>query len=263
MTFALPKIDAEFDKWLAAQLQASPADPKDVDDFRYITFTELPPFTDEHKSLMRKVTTPAFISENEHITFTELPPLTDEDKSLMRKVMTPELFAKLKDVKSSKGYSLSNAMQAGVLRPHLGVGFTAGDEECFTLFKDIIYPIVQECFTLFKDMIYPIVEGWHKFDPATQEHTSDLDWSKISFTEEQAGKFASGGAGTFAEYVVSTRAGTFAERVVSTRAGKFAEYVVSTRVRAARNIAGLALPAGSSKEERLEVEKWGVKPLYI
>jgi hypothetical protein len=34
MTFALPKIDAEFDKWLAAQLQASPADPKDVDDFR-------------------------------------------------------------------------------------------------------------------------------------------------------------------------------------------------------------------------------------
>ena len=27
--------------------------------------------------------------------------------------MTPELFAKLKDVKSSKGYTLSNAMQAG------------------------------------------------------------------------------------------------------------------------------------------------------
>jgi len=27
--------------------------------------------------------------------------------------MTPELFAKLKDVKSSKGYTLSNGMQAG------------------------------------------------------------------------------------------------------------------------------------------------------
>ena len=44
-------------------------------------------------------------------------------------------------------------VQCGVLKPHLGVGFTAGDEECFELFKD---------------MIYPIVKGWHKFDPYTE-----------------------------------------------------------------------------------------------
>jgi len=35
----------------------------------------------------------------------------------------------------------------------------------------------------------------------------------------------------------------------------FAEYVKSTRVRAARNISGFSLPAGSSKEDRLAVEK--------
>jgi hypothetical protein len=79
-------------------------------------------------------------------------------------VLTPELFEKLKDVKSSRGYTLSNAIQAGVLRPHLGVGITCGDEECYTLFKEIIYPVVQ---------------GWHKFDPETQEHKSDLDPSKV------------------------------------------------------------------------------------
>ena len=174
--FKLPEIEPSFDQWLSTQLEASPPDAKDTDEFRYITFTELPPFTDKHKSLMRKT-------------------------------MTPELFDKLKDVKSSKGYSLSNGMQAGVLRPHLGVGFTCGDEECFTLFKDVIYPIVQ---------------GWHKFDPASQEHKSDLDWNKLTFSAEQAAKFS--------------------------------EYVKSTRVRAARNISGLSLPAGSSKEERLEVE---------
>ena len=35
----------------------------------------------------------------------------------------------------------------------------------------------------------------------------------------------------------------------------FAEYVKSTRVRAARNISGFSLPAGSSKEDRLAVEQ--------
>jgi len=174
--FKLPEIEPAFDEWVKAQLEASAADSKDTEEFRYITFTEVPPFTDGHKSLMRKT-------------------------------LTPELFEKLKDVKSSKGYSLSNGIQAGVLRPHLGVGFTCGDEECFELFKDLVYPIVQ---------------GWHGFDPATQTHKSDLDASKLVFTEEQAAKFG--------------------------------QYVKSTRVRAARNIAGYSLPAGASSEDRLAVE---------
>ena len=125
----------------------------------------------------------------------------------MRKNMTQELFDSLKDKKSSKGYTLSNGMQAGVLRPHLGVGFTCGDEECFEIFADIINPIVK---------------GWHQFDPATQTHESDLDFSKLVFTDEDKALFE--------------------------------KYVKSTRVRAARNISGFSLPAGSSKEDRLAVE---------
>ncbi len=93
-------------------MAASPADSKDTEEFKYITFTELSPFTDKHKSLMRKN-------------------------------MTPELFAKLKGVKTSKGITFSNGIQTGVLRPHLGVVFTRGDEECFELFKQIINPIVK------------------------------------------------------------------------------------------------------------------------
>jgi creatine kinase len=123
--FLVP-IEPDFDAWLQAQLAASPADPKDTEEFRYINFTELPPFTDKHKSLMRKT-------------------------------LTPEIWEAHKDLKSSKGYTLSNAIQAGVVRPHLGVGITCGDEECFELFKDIIYPVVQ---------------GWHKFDPYTQVRTT-------------------------------------------------------------------------------------------
>ena len=69
--FVLPEIEPAFDKWLSAQLEASPSDAKDTSEFRYLTFTELPPFTDGHKSLMRKT-------------------------------MTKDIFEKLKDIKSSK-----------------------------------------------------------------------------------------------------------------------------------------------------------------
>jgi ATP:guanido phosphotransferase, N-terminal domain len=41
----------------------------------------------------------------------------------------------------------------GVVTPHLGVGATAGDEECWELFKDLYYPIIKE---------------WHGYDAETQ-----------------------------------------------------------------------------------------------
>ena len=50
----------------------------------------------------------------------------------MRKTMTPELFDKLKDVKSSsRATPCPTACRLACCRPHLGVGFTCGDEECF------------------------------------------------------------------------------------------------------------------------------------
>lgn len=126
-------------------------DPKDTPDFKYVTFDEMPKFGPEHKSLMSKV-------------------------------LTPEMFEKLKDVKSSKGYTLSNSIMTGVVTPHLGVGCTAGDEECWELFKDLYYPVIQ---------------GWHGYDANTQKHPVDLDPSKLKFTDEQKE--------IFNKYVVSTR----------------------------------------------------------
>jgi creatine kinase len=126
-------------------------DVKDSSDFKYLTFETLPAFTDKHKSLMAKFT-------------------------------TQDLFDKLKDVKSSKGYSFSNAIQTGVVTPHLGVGCTAGDEECWELFKELYYPVIK---------------GWHGYDAETQKHPVDLDASKLVFSPEQAE--------TFSQYVASTR----------------------------------------------------------
>jgi len=126
-------------------------DIKDTPDFKYVSYSTLPAFTDKHKSLMAKY-------------------------------LTQEVFDKLKDLKSSKGYTLSNAIMTGVVTPHLGVGCTAGDEECWDIFKDLYYPVIK---------------GWHGYDAYTQKHPVDLDPSKLWFTDEQRE--------TFNKYVVSTR----------------------------------------------------------
>jgi len=126
-------------------------DIKDSSDFKYLTFDTVPAFTDAHKSLMAKYT-------------------------------TPEVFEKLKNVVSSKGYTFSNAIMTGVVTPHLGVGCTAGDEECWELFKELYYPVIR---------------GWHGYDAYTQKHPVDLDPSKLVFSQGQSD--------TFNKYVVSTR----------------------------------------------------------
>jgi len=152
-------------------------DPKDTAEFKYFTYDTLPAFTDKHRSLMAKL-------------------------------LTPEMFARLKDRKTGSGYTLSNAIQTGVETPHLGVGITAGDEESWETFKDIMYPVIR---------------GWHNFDPNTQFHKTDLDASKLNFNSEQQDKFD--------------------------------QYVVSTRIRAARNVSGFPLPAGTDVKGRAGVEK--------
>jgi hypothetical protein len=51
----MPKTgDATFDAWIQKMAAATPADPRDTADFKFINFTEKPPFTPKHKSLMAK-----------------------------------------------------------------------------------------------------------------------------------------------------------------------------------------------------------------
>ena len=125
----------------------------------------------------------------------------------MSKRVTPEVWARFKDTKTKNGYTFHNAIQTGVETPHLGVGIPAGDEDCWEVFKDIYSPVIQD---------------WHDWDPYTNDHKSDLDFSKIKFSAAQGALFD--------------------------------KYVASTRIRAARNLTGLALPCGTGVEDRNKVE---------
>jgi creatine kinase len=76
----------------------------------------------------------------------------------------------------------------------------------------------EESYQTFKEIMDPVIEGWHGYKP-TDKHSSDMDATKI-----KNGKIPD-------------------------------QYVISTRIRAGRSVRGLALPPGTSRGERREVER--------
>jgi creatine kinase len=110
-------------------------------------------------------------NEFKYMVWSELPNFEAKHKSLMKKYLTQELFEKMKNLHTSKGFTLSNVIMTGVVTPHLGVGVTAGDEESWDLFKELYYPIIKD---------------WHGgYDAYTQKHPVDLNYSKLVFTDEK------------------------------------------------------------------------------
>ena len=107
------------------------------------------------------------------------PNLTPEHKSLMAKYLTKELYAELKDKKTSNGFTIDDVVKSGVENPDSGIGAYAGDAESYTLFAPFFDAIIEE------------YHGFKKDDT----HKSDLDAAKINSTNPDKD----------GEFIVSTR----------------------------------------------------------
>ncbi len=137
------------------------------------------------------------------------PLITDKHRSLTCKALKndPSLYAKYANVKTPMGFTFDQAIQAGLDAPHLGVGIAAGEAASYDVYKDIM------------DIV---IEGWHGYK-STDSHKSDMDYTHLKMTPEQAKKFD--------------------------------KHVVSTRIRAGRSIDALALPPATDRKQRRTVER--------
>jgi len=83
----------------------------------------------------------------------------------------PDVYTKLKDVKTSTGVSLAKCMKTGIDNPGhpmiKTVGLVAGDEESFTVFKDIFDPVIS---------------ARHEGYAPDAIHPTDMDLDKVSKT---------------------------------------------------------------------------------
>ncbi len=97
----------------------------------------------------------------------DFPKFPKECHSLLCKYLTPEVFEKLKDVRTSNGFTLEQAINSGVKNPESSIGVYAGDRDSYTLFSPLLDPIIQD---------------YHGFS-SEERHKSDLDSNKLIATD--------------------------------------------------------------------------------
>jgi creatine kinase/arginine kinase len=74
----------------------------------------------------------------------QYPSFTKEHKSLMAKYLTKEVFERLKDKKTSNGFTILDVVNSGVKNPDSGIGAYAGDKESYTLYAELFDAIIEE-----------------------------------------------------------------------------------------------------------------------
>ena len=152
-------------------------DIKNTYDFKYIRFTELPKFSNNHRSIMSKLLTQDLFTKLNY----------GDDLNVSSKSI--DLHQNINSTKLAQ-YTLSNVIMTGVVNPHLKIGATAGDEESYLLFKDFFYPLIYE--------YYRRVQPQLPYNPAVHKHPpSNCNFKQIRITNEQQQLFN--------QYVISSR----------------------------------------------------------
>jgi len=93
------------------------------------------------------------------------PVFTLEHKSMMRKYLTKEVFDKLKNIKSSSGWTIQRTVNTGCVNPDSLVGCHAGDIDSYSLFAELFDPVIEE---------------YHRGYSKDCKHVTDLDPAKLT-----------------------------------------------------------------------------------
>ncbi|KAM4825162.1 LOW QUALITY PROTEIN: creatine kinase M-type [Thomomys bottae] len=202
----------------------------------------------------------------------EYPDLSKHNNH-MAKVLTPDLYKKLRDKETPSGFTLDDIIQTGVDNPGhpfiMTVGCVAGDEESYTVFKDLFDPIIQDR------------HGGYK---PTDKHKTDLNHENLKVDQGPVGGEDCLHAQTDRE---PWKSGGDSRKILGSpglsgmvcpeglpsqtplpmpspsQGGDDLDpnYVLSSRVRTGRSIKGYTLPPHCSRGERRAVEKLSVEAL--
>ncbi|CAD5121875.1 unnamed protein product [Dimorphilus gyrociliatus] len=110
---------------------------------------------------------PGNVNQKKYKAEEDFPDLSKHN-NWMAKCLTKEIYANLRDKVTPSGFTLDQVIQTGVDNPGhpfiMTVGAVAGDEETYTVFKELLDPII---------------DGRHGGYGPDQKHPSDLDWTKL------------------------------------------------------------------------------------
>ena len=74
----------------------------------------------------------------------DFPLFPDDCASLLCKYLSPDIFEKLRNEKTSHGFTIQQAIRSGVENPDSHIGVYAGDEASYTTFAPLFDPIIAD-----------------------------------------------------------------------------------------------------------------------
>jgi arginine kinase len=78
------------------------------------------------------------------MNFDQFPLFADSSTSLLKKYLSREIFDDLKDLKTSNGYTLIQAINSGVVNQDSNIGIYAGDAESYATYAAVFNPIISD-----------------------------------------------------------------------------------------------------------------------
>jgi creatine kinase len=156
--------------------------------------------------------------------------------SYLKRFLTPEVYASLKDKKTSGGVTLEDMIQTGVClpygaRPPRGCGIYAGDADSYRVFSLILSPILEDYHH------YRLAPRKRKVPPGRRPPPS--------------GGSGGPGRGSMLRRQVTNLNPRY---VLQQNLDPDGQYILSTRMRVARSIQGFAFSPAISRLKRRELE---------
>ncbi|MEN8138905.1 MAG: phosphagen kinase [Bacteroidota bacterium] len=74
----------------------------------------------------------------------KFPNFKEENKSLLKKYLTKDVFDILIHRKTTLGYSLTQAINSGLVNSDSNIGVYAGDQESYQIFSELFNPIIKD-----------------------------------------------------------------------------------------------------------------------
>eukprot|EP00985_Skeletonema_marinoi_P000457 scaffold173_cov114-Skeletonema_marinoi.AAC.1 len=225
------------------------------------------------------------------------PTFTPYHNSLLKEYLTPDVWKKLSNRKTSFGTTAEDIIRAGVslpigASPPRRVGVLVGDAECYTVFKELLEPIIShyhgiKSYEEWMDPELPM-ESHFKSNRDEDNRRNSKSISSKTAANDDYGIIKSGAGDANDDFlldeeeedVYTTAASSSTSdaatsspskqqkpnlrrhctiinnpNLVRRKADPEGKYILSTRVRVARSLDGVQFPATMSRSDRRKVER--------
>eukprot|EP00986_Skeletonema_menzelii_P005972 scaffold2258_cov144-Skeletonema_menzelii.AAC.1 len=222
------------------------------------------------------------------------PTFTPYHNSLLKEYLTPDVWQKLSNLKTSFGTTAEDIIRAGVslpigASPPRRVGVLVGDAECYSVFKELLEPIISHYHGIksYEEWMDPELPMESHFRTKSNEDSNIRSSSSSNTaTTDDYGIIKSGAGNSNDDFLLDDEeedvyptssstpdAATSSPskhqkanlrrhctiinnpNLVRRKADPDGKYILSTRVRVARSLDGIRFPATMSRSDRRKVER--------